>query len=180
MRRKRALRPCVHERGPHLRRHVSRLLRGHTLLASPPELSIFRTRCLVPSCERGSRFCRRWQVPDCSVGYILEVWFSLPALPCESPRVLVHKSKMRDITSGSSTDTGDYLPDEGLRVQGRRSSFYIARHSLGIACQIYTPLVKVIRKVLVVVVCSSWLLHGEPRAAAFRHFRARLLSRYIT
>ncbi|CAB0039199.1 unnamed protein product, partial [Trichogramma brassicae] len=29
----------------------SRLLRGHTLLASPPELDIFfRTRCLVPSC----------------------------------------------------------------------------------------------------------------------------------
>ncbi|CAB0043275.1 unnamed protein product [Trichogramma brassicae] len=41
----------------------SRLLRGHTLLASPPELSI-RTRCLVPSCECGSRFCRRWQVPQ--------------------------------------------------------------------------------------------------------------------
>ncbi|CAB0035049.1 unnamed protein product [Trichogramma brassicae] len=42
----------------------SRLLRGHTLLASPPELDIFfRTRCLVPSCECGSRFCRRWQVP---------------------------------------------------------------------------------------------------------------------
>ncbi|CAB0041725.1 unnamed protein product [Trichogramma brassicae] len=38
----------------------SRLLRGHTLLASPPELDIFfRTRCLVPSCECGSRFCRR-------------------------------------------------------------------------------------------------------------------------
>ncbi|CAB0038779.1 unnamed protein product [Trichogramma brassicae] len=44
---------------------VSRLLRGHTLLASPPELDIFfRTRCLVPSCECGSRFCRRWQVPS--------------------------------------------------------------------------------------------------------------------
>ncbi|CAB0044277.1 unnamed protein product [Trichogramma brassicae] len=43
----------------------SRLLRGHTLLASPPELDIFfRTRCLVPSCECGSRFCRRWQVPQ--------------------------------------------------------------------------------------------------------------------
>ncbi|CAB0042407.1 unnamed protein product [Trichogramma brassicae] len=43
----------------------SRLLRGHTLLASPPELDIFfRTRCLVPSCECGSRFCRRWQVPS--------------------------------------------------------------------------------------------------------------------
>ncbi|CAB0040188.1 unnamed protein product [Trichogramma brassicae] len=43
----------------------SRLLRGHTLLASPPELDIFfRTRCLVPSCECGSRFCRRWQVPN--------------------------------------------------------------------------------------------------------------------
>uniref|UniRef100_A0ABD2VVE5 Secreted protein n=1 Tax=Trichogramma kaykai TaxID=54128 RepID=A0ABD2VVE5_9HYME len=40
-------------------------LRGHTLLASPPELNIFfRTRCLVPSCECGSRFCRRWQVPN--------------------------------------------------------------------------------------------------------------------
>ncbi|CAB0038655.1 unnamed protein product [Trichogramma brassicae] len=37
----------------------SRLLRGHTLLASPPELDIFfRTRCLVPSCECGSRFRR--------------------------------------------------------------------------------------------------------------------------
>ncbi|CAB0037531.1 unnamed protein product [Trichogramma brassicae] len=45
--------------------HRSRLLRGHTLLASPPELDIFfRTRCLVPSCECGSRFCRRWQVPN--------------------------------------------------------------------------------------------------------------------
>ncbi|CAB0032952.1 unnamed protein product [Trichogramma brassicae] len=44
---------------------ASRLLRGHTLLASPPELDIFfRTRCLVPSCECGSRFCRRWQVPQ--------------------------------------------------------------------------------------------------------------------
>ncbi|CAB0041369.1 unnamed protein product [Trichogramma brassicae] len=43
----------------------SRLLRGHTLLASRPELDIlFRTRCLVPSCECGSRFCRRWQVPN--------------------------------------------------------------------------------------------------------------------
>ncbi|CAB0037916.1 unnamed protein product [Trichogramma brassicae] len=43
----------------------SRLLRGHTLLASPPELDIFfRTRCLVPSCKCGSRFCRRWQVPN--------------------------------------------------------------------------------------------------------------------
>ncbi|CAB0043245.1 unnamed protein product [Trichogramma brassicae] len=43
----------------------SRLLRGHTLLASPPELDIFfRTRCLVPSCECGSRFFRRWQVPN--------------------------------------------------------------------------------------------------------------------
>ncbi|CAB0042344.1 unnamed protein product [Trichogramma brassicae] len=43
----------------------SRLLRGHTLLASPPELDIFyRNRCLVPSCECGSRFCRRWQVPN--------------------------------------------------------------------------------------------------------------------
>ncbi|CAB0028079.1 unnamed protein product, partial [Trichogramma brassicae] len=42
-----------------------RLLRGHTLLASPPELDIFfRTRYLVPSCECGSRFCRRWQVPN--------------------------------------------------------------------------------------------------------------------
>ncbi|CAB0043280.1 unnamed protein product [Trichogramma brassicae] len=41
----------------------NRLLRSHTLLASPPELSI-RTRCLVPSCECGSRFCRRWQVPQ--------------------------------------------------------------------------------------------------------------------
>ncbi|CAB0044964.1 unnamed protein product [Trichogramma brassicae] len=40
----------------------SRLLRGHTLLASPPELDIFfRTRCLVPSCECGSRF-RRYPV----------------------------------------------------------------------------------------------------------------------
>uniref|UniRef100_A0ABD2VW74 Uncharacterized protein n=1 Tax=Trichogramma kaykai TaxID=54128 RepID=A0ABD2VW74_9HYME len=40
-------------------------MRGHTLLASPPELNIFfRTRCLVPSCECGSRFCRRWQVPN--------------------------------------------------------------------------------------------------------------------
>ncbi|CAB0042372.1 unnamed protein product [Trichogramma brassicae] len=56
----------------------SRLLCGHTLLASPPESG--RTRCLVPSCECGSRFC-----PNCSVGYILWVWFSLPALPCESP-----------------------------------------------------------------------------------------------
>ncbi|CAB0031735.1 unnamed protein product [Trichogramma brassicae] len=47
------------------RRVYSRLLRGHTLLASPPELDIFfRTRCLVPSCECGSRFCRRWQVPN--------------------------------------------------------------------------------------------------------------------
>ncbi|CAB0039576.1 unnamed protein product [Trichogramma brassicae] len=45
--------------------NFSRLLRGHTLLASPPELNIFfRTRCLVPSCECGSRFCRRWQVPS--------------------------------------------------------------------------------------------------------------------
>ncbi|CAB0043524.1 unnamed protein product [Trichogramma brassicae] len=36
-----------------------------TLLTSPPELDIFfRTRCLVPSCECGSRFCRRWQVPN--------------------------------------------------------------------------------------------------------------------
>ncbi|CAB0036053.1 unnamed protein product [Trichogramma brassicae] len=26
--------------------------------------SSFRTRCLVPSCECGSRFCRRWQVPQ--------------------------------------------------------------------------------------------------------------------
>ncbi|CAB0044452.1 unnamed protein product [Trichogramma brassicae] len=44
---------------------TSRLLRGHTLLASPPELDIFfRTRCLVPSCECGSRFCRRWQVTN--------------------------------------------------------------------------------------------------------------------
>uniref|UniRef100_A0ABD2X976 Uncharacterized protein n=1 Tax=Trichogramma kaykai TaxID=54128 RepID=A0ABD2X976_9HYME len=43
----------------------SRLLRSHTLLASPPELDIFfRTRCLVPSCECGSRFCHRWQVPN--------------------------------------------------------------------------------------------------------------------
>uniref|UniRef100_A0ABD2XBG6 Uncharacterized protein n=1 Tax=Trichogramma kaykai TaxID=54128 RepID=A0ABD2XBG6_9HYME len=43
----------------------SRLLRGHTLLASPPELDIFfRTRCLVPSCECGSRYCRRMQVPN--------------------------------------------------------------------------------------------------------------------
>ncbi|CAB0030698.1 unnamed protein product, partial [Trichogramma brassicae] len=42
----------------------SRLLRGHTLLASPPELSI-RTRCLVPSCECGSRFCRRCCELDC-------------------------------------------------------------------------------------------------------------------
>ncbi|CAB0039014.1 unnamed protein product [Trichogramma brassicae] len=43
----------------------SRLLRGHTLLATPPELDIFfRTRCLVPSCECCSRFCRRWQVPS--------------------------------------------------------------------------------------------------------------------
>ncbi|CAB0038266.1 unnamed protein product [Trichogramma brassicae] len=42
-----------------------RLLRGHTLLASPIELDIFyRTRCLVPSCECGSRFCHRWQVPN--------------------------------------------------------------------------------------------------------------------
>ncbi|CAB0028829.1 unnamed protein product [Trichogramma brassicae] len=41
----------------------NRLLRGHTLLASLPELSI-RTRCLVPSCECGSRFCHRWQVPQ--------------------------------------------------------------------------------------------------------------------
>ncbi|CAB0040555.1 unnamed protein product [Trichogramma brassicae] len=48
-----------------LPKHDSRLLRGHTLLASPPELDIFfRTRCLVPSCECGSRFCRRWQVPN--------------------------------------------------------------------------------------------------------------------
>uniref|UniRef100_A0ABD2WZF1 Uncharacterized protein n=1 Tax=Trichogramma kaykai TaxID=54128 RepID=A0ABD2WZF1_9HYME len=48
-----------------MRRLGSRLLRGHTLLASPPELDIFfRTRCLVPSCECGSRFCRRWQVPN--------------------------------------------------------------------------------------------------------------------
>ncbi|CAB0041982.1 unnamed protein product [Trichogramma brassicae] len=47
-------------------KYGSRLLRGHTLLASPPELDIFfRTRCLVPSCECGSRFCcRRWQVPS--------------------------------------------------------------------------------------------------------------------
>ncbi|CAB0038631.1 unnamed protein product [Trichogramma brassicae] len=46
-------------------RSESRLLRGHTLLATPPELDIFfRTRCLVPSCECGSRFCRRWQVPS--------------------------------------------------------------------------------------------------------------------
>ncbi|CAB0041041.1 unnamed protein product [Trichogramma brassicae] len=43
----------------------SRLLRGHALLASPPKLDIFfETRCLVPSCECGSRFCRRWQVPN--------------------------------------------------------------------------------------------------------------------
>ncbi|CAB0031887.1 unnamed protein product [Trichogramma brassicae] len=26
--------------------------------------SSFRTRCLVPSCECGARFCRRWQVPN--------------------------------------------------------------------------------------------------------------------
>uniref|UniRef100_A0ABD2WR24 Secreted protein n=1 Tax=Trichogramma kaykai TaxID=54128 RepID=A0ABD2WR24_9HYME len=46
-------------------RKFSRLLRGHTLLASSPELDIFfRTRCLVPSCECGSRFCCRWQVPN--------------------------------------------------------------------------------------------------------------------
>ncbi|CAB0037096.1 unnamed protein product, partial [Trichogramma brassicae] len=45
-----------------------------TLLASPPELDIFfRTRCLVPSCECGSRFCRRWQVPS----------FALSATSCE-------------------------------------------------------------------------------------------------
>ncbi|CAB0043570.1 unnamed protein product [Trichogramma brassicae] len=55
----------------------SRLLRGHTLLASPPELDIFfRTRCLVPSCECGSRFCRRWQVPSSLCRYI----FSPPDL----------------------------------------------------------------------------------------------------
>ncbi|CAB0040402.1 unnamed protein product [Trichogramma brassicae] len=35
-----------------------------------PFFRAVRTRCLVPSCECGSRFCRRWQVPDCSVGYI--------------------------------------------------------------------------------------------------------------
>uniref|UniRef100_A0ABD2X380 Uncharacterized protein n=1 Tax=Trichogramma kaykai TaxID=54128 RepID=A0ABD2X380_9HYME len=44
------------------------------MLASPPELDIFfRTRCLVPSCECGSRFCRRWQVPN----------FALSATSCE-------------------------------------------------------------------------------------------------
>ncbi|CAB0031134.1 unnamed protein product, partial [Trichogramma brassicae] len=57
-----------------LLRCIGRLLRGHTLLASPPELDIFfRTRCLVPSCECGSRFCRRWQVPS----------FALSATSCE-------------------------------------------------------------------------------------------------
>ncbi|CAB0041831.1 unnamed protein product, partial [Trichogramma brassicae] len=65
----------------------SRLLRGHTLLASPPELDIFfRTRCLVPSCECGSRFfCRRWQVPNllCRLHLVSVVLAS--ALPCESP-----------------------------------------------------------------------------------------------
>ncbi|CAB0037469.1 unnamed protein product [Trichogramma brassicae] len=48
----------------YVRKHdnQSRLLRGHTLLASPHELDIFfRTRCLVPSCECGSRF-RRYPV----------------------------------------------------------------------------------------------------------------------
>ncbi|CAB0030866.1 unnamed protein product [Trichogramma brassicae] len=55
------------------------LLRDHTLLASPPELSI-RTRCLVPSGEFcGSRFCRRWQVPQLLVGYILPFTDSLRA-----------------------------------------------------------------------------------------------------
>ncbi|CAB0042939.1 unnamed protein product [Trichogramma brassicae] len=66
----------------------SRLLRGHTLLASPPELDIFfRTRCLVPSCECGSRFCLP---PMASAQFALsatscECGFSLPALLCESP-----------------------------------------------------------------------------------------------
>ncbi|CAB0044450.1 unnamed protein product [Trichogramma brassicae] len=60
---------CVHKAKLSRRRSgkvfKSRLLRGHTLLASPLELDIFfRTRCLVPSCECGSRFCRRWQVPN--------------------------------------------------------------------------------------------------------------------
>ncbi|CAB0029979.1 unnamed protein product [Trichogramma brassicae] len=35
--------------------------------------SSFRARCLVPSCECGSRFCRRWQVPQ----------FALSATSCE-------------------------------------------------------------------------------------------------
>ncbi|CAB0039214.1 unnamed protein product, partial [Trichogramma brassicae] len=57
-----SMKPSVERSSLRLAEVYSRLLRGHTLLASPPELSI-RTRCLVPSCECGSRFCRRWQVP---------------------------------------------------------------------------------------------------------------------
>uniref|UniRef100_A0ABD2WH52 Uncharacterized protein n=1 Tax=Trichogramma kaykai TaxID=54128 RepID=A0ABD2WH52_9HYME len=95
------------------------LLRGHTLLASPPELDIFfRTRCLVPSCECGSRFCRRWQVPNllCRLhlvsvvlasDFIMGVLCSIYCQPCESsPRA---PNYGYPIASSSHSDRG-FLP----------------------------------------------------------------------
>uniref|UniRef100_A0ABD2WRE7 Uncharacterized protein n=1 Tax=Trichogramma kaykai TaxID=54128 RepID=A0ABD2WRE7_9HYME len=83
-------------------RKFSRLLRGHTLLASSPELDIFfRTRCLVPSCECGSRFCCRWQVPNllCRLH-----------LPCESsPQAPTYGYP---IASSSHSDRGFFTASE--------------------------------------------------------------------
>uniref|UniRef100_A0ABD2VX20 Uncharacterized protein n=1 Tax=Trichogramma kaykai TaxID=54128 RepID=A0ABD2VX20_9HYME len=74
-------------------------MRGHTLLASPPELDFFfRTRCLVPSCECGSRSRRhhacwrglgpRIRRPLVSVvlasDFIMGVLCSIYCQPCKS------------------------------------------------------------------------------------------------
>ncbi|CAB0031258.1 unnamed protein product [Trichogramma brassicae] len=97
----------------------SRLLRGHTLLASPPELDIFfRTRCLVPSCECGSRFCRRWQVPNllcrlhllaCTPSRLISRTLSL--LPAKS-RSTKAASRTSEWKSPRLSDADDYDDDD--------------------------------------------------------------------
>ncbi|CAB0032094.1 unnamed protein product [Trichogramma brassicae] len=103
-----------------------RLLRGHTLLASPPELSI-RTRCLVPSCECGSRF-RRYPVSLQETR--VETQFDDDDLCCREPTDEQARRRASSHHPGQqpANQSQERSLRHGVRVFFREESWSVTRH----------------------------------------------------